>query len=72
MFEKGSEYASFWIDFQSYGCFIFKSIWISKVTDILLGKTRKKEPAELLNGWMKMRLNKRIFFLTYHVDLHFT
>ena len=38
----------FWIGFQSYGCFIFKSIWISKVTDNLLGKTKKKEPAELL------------------------
>ena len=47
----------FWIGFQSYGCFIFKSIWISKVTDNLLGKTKKKEPVKLQNSWTKMLLN---------------
>ena len=31
----------FWTGFQSYGCFIFKSVWISKVTDNLLGKLLK-------------------------------
>ena len=42
---QASEYA---FALQSYGCFIFNSIWISKVTDNLLGKTKKKQPAELL------------------------
>ena len=37
----------FWTGLQSYGCFIFKSIWMLKVTDNLLGK-KKKGPAELL------------------------
>ena len=55
---QGSEYASFWIGFQSYGCFIYKSIWISKVTDNLLGKTKQKKPAKLQNGWKKIWLNK--------------
>ena len=47
---KGSEYASEYV-------FIFKSIWISKVTDnLLLGKTKKKEPNKLQNSWTKMLL----------------
>ena len=39
----------FWIGLHSYECFIFRKIWTSEVTDNLLGKTKKKEPAELLN-----------------------
>ena len=47
---KGSEYASEY-------AFIFKSIWISKVTDnLLLGKTKKKELNKLQNSWTKMLL----------------
>ena len=47
---KGSEYASEYV-------FIFKSIWISKVTDnLLLGKTKKKELNKLQNSWTKMLL----------------
>ena len=47
---KGSEYAS-------ESAFIFKSIWISKVTDnLLLGNTKKKESNKLQNSWTKMML----------------
>ena len=42
---QGSECAS---ELASKVDFIFKSIWISKVTNNLLGKTKKKESAELL------------------------
>ena len=45
---EGSEYAS---EFASKGCFIFESVLISKVADnLLLGKTKKKEPNELQNS----------------------
>ena len=47
---KGSEYASEY-------AFIFKSIWISKVTDNLpLGKSKQKESNKLQNSWTKMLL----------------
>ena len=47
---KGSEYASEY-------AFIFKSIWISKVTDnLLLGKSKQKESNKLQNSWTKMLL----------------
>ena len=47
---KGSEYASEY-------AFIFKSIWISKVTDnLLLGKSKQKESNKLQNSSTKMLL----------------
>ena len=36
----------FWIGFQSYGCFIFETIWISQVADNL-AKTKKKRQLNL-------------------------
>ena len=49
---QGSEYASE-LASKLKRCFIFKSIWISRVTDNLLGKTKKKVSNEL-----KMLLNQ--------------
>ena len=48
---QGSEYAS---ELASKVI----SIWISKVTDNLLGKTKKKEPIELQNSVTKLLLNR--------------
>ena len=42
----------------SYGCFIVKSIWISKLADNPLGKTKKKEPVELQKSWTKILLKR--------------
>ena len=53
----------FWIGFQCWGCFIFKSIWISKVADnLLLGKTKKKERNEL-------QLTKKLEFFLHTLHL---
>ena len=51
---QGSEYAS---ELASKSVWIFKSVWILKVTDnLLLGKTKKKEPNELQDSSTKMLL----------------
>ena len=57
MFDKALNMFLNWL-FKNKGCFIFKSVSISKVIyNLRLGKTKKKGPNELQNSWTNMLLN---------------
>ena len=55
---------SFEVGFQSWRCFIFKSIWISKVTDkLLLGKKKKtkRKTKQTSKYWSRHQSLTRVF-----------
>ena len=62
--------------FQSYGCFIFKSIWISKVTDnLLLGKNKRKSQTNFKivdENFVKLCVVKRYLISLNYFKIYIT